>query len=298
MIVVTFNSALALPALLASLRPETADQSLRVVVADNASSDSTLALARAEGDVIVIETGGNLGYAGGINAAMDAAGEADAILVLNPDLVVGSGCVGALRARMRTEGAGIVVPQILDADDAVTASLRFEPSVARAIGDAMFGGLLRGRPTTWSETAFRPEAYDWAHPIDWATGAALLIDARAARSVGPWDERFFLYSEETDFFRRMRDAGYPVWYEPASAVRHAQGGSGASIDLDRLLAVNRIRYVRKYHGAFAAAAFHLVVIGHELARSLSPRHWAVLRTVISERSWAKLPHARRTVTVR
>lgn len=294
-VVVTYNSALDLPTLIGSLRSEAASQRIRVIVADNGSTDGTVDVARAIDDVITIQTGGNLGYAGGINAALASAGATKTILVLNPDLVVSPGCISALRARMRSERAGIVVPAILDSGDAITPSLRFEPSTVRALGDAVFGGRMRGRPSALSETVFRPQEYRSAHRVEWATGAALLIDADAARTVGAWDERFFLYSEETDFFRRARDAGYSVWYEPDATVRHAQGGSGSSIDLDRLLAVNRIRYARKHHAARAAAWFRAVVVLHELARAVSPRHRAILRTVISERTWQDLPRARRTV---
>ena len=81
---------------------------------------------------------------------------------------------------------------------------------------------------------YDPAAYTHAHPVDWATGAAVLVTAAAADTVGPWDERFFLYSEETDYSRRLRDAGYEVWYEPSATVRHAGAGSGTAPALDAL----------------------------------------------------------------
>ena len=292
-IVVTYESATDLDALIASLRVEADGLRLRVVVADNGSSDATLDVARSHTDVVVIETGGNLGYAGGINAAMRAVGDAHGILVLNPDLVVEPGAIAALRERLRHADVGVVVPRILDADGSHFTSLRREPSLLRAIGDAAFGSGFASRPGAFAEVVVDAAAYEHAHPVDWATGAALLIDARVARAVGPWDERFFLYSEETDFLRRVRDLGRTVWFEPTAVVRHARGGSGASVDLERLMAVNRIRYVRKHHGPITASAYRGAVVLHETARAWMPAHRAALRTVLSERSWADLPRASR-----
>ncbi|MCT9002637.1 glycosyltransferase family 2 protein [Microbacterium memoriense] len=296
-IIVTYNNANDIETLLTSLRPETRDQSIRVVVADNASSDGTLDIVRMHDDVIAVATGGNLGYAGGINVAMRHVGVASAYLVLNPDLVVLPGCVAALRERLRVADAGIVVPAIVDRHGTPSTSLRNEPSVTRALGDAAFGG--RPRPAfVPSETVFAPAAYSSPREVQWATGAALLIAAPAAAAAGPWDDRFFLYSEETDFFRRVRDAGRSVWYEPAAVVRHAAGGSGSSVDLERLMAVNRIRYARKHMGAARAAAFRGAVIIHELVRAYDRSHRLVLRTVVTERRWKTLPQAGRTAVAR
>ncbi|QAY61967.1 glycosyltransferase [Xylanimonas allomyrinae] len=291
-VVVTYNSARDLARLLESLRREAGAQRLRVVVADNASADGTPATARAHDDVVTVETGGNLGYAAGINAALRHVGDADAILVLNPDLVVEEGCIAALRQRLASSGAGVVVPRYLE-DGAVFTSLRREPSVLRALGDSAFGEHFARRPGALSEWVLDRREYAAAHEVEWATGAALLIDAAVARTVGDWDERFFLYSEETDFFRRVREAGASVWYEPAAVVRHERGGSGHSVELDKLVTVNRVRYFRKHHGRVASASFRAVTVLHQLARVASPVYRPLLFSVADESSWPTLPRAQR-----
>lgn len=296
-IIVTYRNADDVSALLASLRADANELRIRVIVADNSPTDETRNVVQRHPDVLFFSTGGNLGYSGGINAAMTHVGDADAIAVLNPDLVVEPGCLRALRARQLQSDAAIVVPRIVE-PDGLTPSLRWEPSLLRMLGDALFGGRFRSRPQRLSEIVFAPAAYRTAHTADWATGAALLIDAKTAAAVGPWDERFFLYSEETDFFRRARESGGKVWFEPTATVHHSQGGSGSSIDLDRLLAVNRIRYARKHHPLAVAAFYRAVVVSHELLRSASSRHRAILCTVVSERSWTRLPHASRYGDIR
>ncbi|WP_194409702.1 glycosyltransferase family 2 protein [Microbacterium cremeum] len=293
-IVVTYRSAAHIERLIPSLRREAGTHRMRVVVADNDSPDGTLEVARAHRDVVAMPTGGNLGYAGGINVAMAAVGDADAILVLNPDMVVVPGAIAAMRARLSQPGVGIVVPTILDGEGARTRSLRREPSVMRSVGDAVFGGRFHRRPGVFAETVLRSAEYTTAHRVDWATGAALLISRETAGAVGDWDERYFLYSEETDYFRRAREAGYAAWFEPTAVVRHSEGGSGVSVDLDRLLAVNRIRYYAKHHGRFATTTFLGVAVLNHLVRSADPGHRAILRTVATPHSWSALPRASRT----
>ena len=115
MIVVTYNSADCLGALIDSLRAETTDLTLRVVVADNSSSDGTLEFARSQHpDVLAFATGGNLGYSGGINAAMRRAGDAATVVVLNPDLTVERGSLASMMQRLQASQAGAVVPRLLN----------------------------------------------------------------------------------------------------------------------------------------------------------------------------------------
>ncbi|MEW1823708.1 WecB/TagA/CpsF family glycosyltransferase [Arthrobacter sp. NPDC080031] len=290
-VVVTYNNAADIGPLISSLRGETVGQTLKVIVADNSSSDGTLAELAKHPDVITVPTGGNLGYAGGINVALKHAGKAESFLVLNPDLRVEPGAVSALLSRMRTTGAGIVVPLLLDEDGSTYPSLRREPSIWRAFGDALFGSRLRSRPTWLAEMDYDEESYLHPHRVDWATGAALLIKAQTAAAVGDWDERYFLYSEETDFFRRVRDIGASIWFEPAARMRHRRGGSGSSAALKALMVVNRIRYIEKHHRGHYGAIFRAVAAGAELLRLFKPGHREAVRAVLSRSRWESLPKA-------
>ncbi|MGA8787919.1 MAG: WecB/TagA/CpsF family glycosyltransferase [Paenarthrobacter sp.] len=292
-LVVTYNNAEDVPALVAGLREETAAQSIKVVVADNSPNDQTMAEVLRHPDITAVRTGGNLGYAGGINAAMRVAGDADAYLILNPDLRVEPGAVAALRRRMALSGAGMVVPVLLDDDGSVYPSLRREPGVLRALGDAALGSRVKGRPGWFSEMDFDPESYSHAHRVDWATGAALLISSDTARDVGGGDEQFFLYSEETDYCRRVRDSGRSIWCEPLARMWHERGGSGTSPQLNALMSVNRVRYAAKYCGRGKVAAFRAVVLVSELVRLHKPGHREAALAVVDRRRWKTLPHASR-----
>ncbi|MBZ4486909.1 glycosyltransferase [Microbacterium sp. cx-55] len=289
-LIVTYNSAADLDALIADLRIEAADSRIRVIVADNASHDGTWDAAAAHRDVVALRTGGNHGYAGGLNIAMRAVGDAEAVLVLNPDLRVRAGAVSAMLARLRShEAVGAVVPLIEQGDGSVYPSLRREPGVLRAAADGLFGRMWPARPAALSEYVRDPRRYRDAHSIDWATGAALLIRSSAAASVGSWDERFFLYSEETDFQRRLREDGWRIEFDPSAVVVHRGGGSGVSDDLVALTIVNRVRYMDKHAPARAGAFRAAIMAGEELRRD--PSHararWALRRRA----RWQQLPRA-------
>lgn len=290
-LVVTYNSTADIPGLLDTLLPETRDQSIKVVVADNSPDPHTLTALRRHSGVAAFSTGGNLGYAGGINAAIAQAGAADAFLILNPDVRIQRGAVRALRSRMARSRAGVVVPVLKDPDGSPYPSLRREPSISRAVGDAVCGSRLQGRPGWLSEMDFDAESYLHAHTVDWATGAALLISSEVATAVGPWDERYFMYSEETDYLHRVRGAGESVWFEPRAVMMHSRGGSGTSAALDALMMANRIRYAVKHHGAGYGAAIHAAVVLSALLRITLPDRRRAFRLMARRKSWQGLPHA-------
>jgi len=274
---------------MSSLRREASSLRLRVVVADNDSSDETLRSLTSYPDAYALSTGGNLGYASGINIASRASGPTHTVLVLNPDLEILPGSISAMHHRINHSAAGVVVPQLLASDGSTYESLRREPTVATAFGDALFGAKFPSRPSWLAETDYASESYQHAHRVDWASGAAVMVRADLADMLGDWDEQFFLYSEEVDYFRRAREAGATIWYEPDARVIHHGGGSGASTQLNALLAVNRIRYIRKYHDARYAWWFRNAVALTEVLRYYKPTRPQILRFVMDESSWDALP---------
>lgn len=291
-VVVTYNSASDIPALISDLRLAARDRPIRLIVVDNQSSDDTLHILRTHDDIVVVESGGNVGYGAGMNAGLRAIGNADAVLMLNPDLALAPGAVTRLLTAAAADRVGAVVPLIVDADGSIFPSLRREPTISRAIGDALLGSKIRSRPGSSSEIDSRPGSYLEAHDVDWATGAALLVPATVARQVGDWYEQFFLFSEETDYFRRIREIGHRVRFEPSAVVVHRGGGSGtASPTLATLMAVNRIRYVERYHGPAYSTLFRAAVALAEGLRSYDAVHRRTLAVVLNRRSWQALPQA-------
>lgn len=291
-IVVTYNSGRHVGELLEDLRRQGGGLRLRVVAVDNASRDGTTALLRSTTGVELVASTANLGYSGGINLVWESAVlGSDAILVANPDLRLEDTALAELWTRLQQPHVGAVVPRMLTSDGELYPSLRYEPTLARSLGDALLGARLRGRPRWSTTTDHAPSSYDHAHPIDWATGACLLVRSDVARTVGPWDERYFLYSEEVDYLRRIREAGWQVWYEPASRVRHEGGGSGTSAQLAALQAVNAVRYAERWHGPTYALAVRAAAVLRSLLRMRRPGERTVLHHLLRRSSWTDLPRA-------
>src|SRR4029453_17418732 len=193
----------------------------------------------------------------------------DAVLILNPDVRLTPGSVAGLMARLGGTGAqraGIAVPRTLEEDGQVAFSLRGEPAVRRAPGEAVLG-QRGGRFPALGETVVDRAAYFTDGPVDWATGAVMLMSRDCLAACGPWEERFFLYSEETEFALRARDRGFRTELVAGTAVGHIGGESKVSPALWSLLTVNRVRLYRMRHSAPAAAMFWSVVVLREASRA-------------------------------
>ncbi|GAB3087092.1 WecB/TagA/CpsF family glycosyltransferase [Nocardioides zeae] len=300
-VVITHQSARQVDPLLADLRREVGPLRLRVVVVDNRSTDATVERVSRHADV-VLDEGANDGYAAGVNRGVAHAGDSRAVLVLNPDVRLEDGALLALWKRLWRPGVGVAVPALLGDDGRLARSLRFEPSLLRCLGDALLGDRCPTRPTWATETDHDAESYAHAHAVDWATGAALLVRTEVLEQVGAWDERYFLYSEEVDFQRRVREAGWTTWFEPAARMRHTGGGSGGPDDLGALLAVNRVRYLESVHGrAYAAGGRAAVVVGEALRSGggrTRRRHRRTLGFLLARSRWDLLPHAESDVPAR
>lgn len=283
--VVTHDSARLLPGLLASLDEGLAGVDAEVVVVDNASSDGSADLARALAPgATVVDAPGNGGYASGINLAVRSRRGAGALLVLNPDVRLAPGVGHLLLAALEDPAVGIAVPRVVGPGGALQCSLRREPTVARAVGEALVGGTRAGRRARWGGTVTDRRSYERDADVDWATGAALAVAPRCIAAVGDWDERFFLYSEETDYMLRAGDAGLRVRYVADAVVTHIGGEAHRSPTLWALLATNRVRLYRKRHGPLPAAAFRAAVLLNELLRSRRATHRAAVRALLSRRA--------------
>ncbi|WP_101523664.1 glycosyltransferase family 2 protein [Nocardioides houyundeii] len=290
-VVVTYNSADVLPGLLDSLAAGLSGLSWQLVVVDNGSHDDGVARSL---DLVpgctVVRMGRNAGYAAGLNAGVSAAPPHRAVLVLNPDVRLEPGCVALLLDALGS-GVGIAVPRLADSGGHLHLSMRREPTVLRALGDAVLGTRRAGRWSLLGELVTDPRAYDGPATPDWAEGSTQLISVRCWQTCGGWDESFFLYSEETEYGLRARDAGYATAYVPAARATHLQGESTTSAGLWALLVANRVRLHRRRHGWLSGTAFWGVVVLREASRAAvgRPTSRAALKMLTSSRRMRESP---------
>lgn len=241
-----------------------------VIVVDNASTDGTLAMvAQRWPHVRVIQSGANIGYAAAVNLGVQAASDGADVLVLNPDTRLRPGSVAALTAALRLPGVGLAVPRLVHHDGRLQPSLRREPSLRTAVGEAALGGRRAGRIEGWGEVVLDPGRYEVPGFVDWACGAVVLISRDCLQAVGEWDESFLLYSEETDYCLRARDSGFGTWYVPAAVVEHRGGDAATSPLLWSLVTSNRARLFSGRHGRLSSAGYRSVLTIGEAVRVLA-----------------------------
>lgn len=186
----------------------------RVVVVDNGSTDGSPAAIRARfPEMEVIETGENLGYAGGNNVGLRyaLAQGADYVLLLNNDTEVAPDMLRRLvEAAEGAPGVGVAGPTICYHD---------RPEIIWSAG----GGIDRRRGRTWMIGLDEPDDGRFgAEPreVDFVTGCAMLVRAAALREAGLLDERFFMYYEEVEWCARIRRAGYRIIHVPTAKMWH------------------------------------------------------------------------------
>lgn len=218
-IIVNWNGLKLLPACLDSLAPGLAGLRYEVLVVDNASQDESVAWLRSNHpDVQIIANTQNLGFARANNQALRVA-QGRYALLLNND------------ARLRPNTASFLVNGLETAPKVGAASPRLvnpdgTPQAFAFGRDPSIGYLLRRG--LW-RVAFRRPVHDWGvrEPlrVDWVAGTCLLVRREVWERIGLLDEAFFMYFEDVDWCRRMRRAGWEVWYDPRVEVVHLGGQS-------------------------------------------------------------------------
>ncbi|SDN56625.1 glycosyltransferase family 2 protein [Allokutzneria albata] len=280
--VVTYNSAADLPELFRSLPDAlTGVPSWRVVVADNASGDGSADLARnllptAE----VVETGGNLGYAAGVNACLSRAKEGEAVFVLNADVRLAPGSVGTLLDAFADPAVGIAVPVVTHPTGEPEPTLRRRPTPARVLGDALLGR----RATAFPALSEQIPVGNHEEP-DWANGATLLIGPHVWPRVGRWRAELFLYSEEVDYCLRVKDAGWSIRQVPGALAVHRGGEVASSPALWAQLVTNRVVHAARWNGATGARCVWAALVLAQVIRLPLRRgtHLAALRALLAGR---------------
>jgi N-acetylglucosaminyl-diphospho-decaprenol L-rhamnosyltransferase len=248
-VVVSYRSAATLRECVTSLL---AIPSVAVTVVDNASPDDSLATIE-DLDAEMIRTARNGGFSYGCNLGA-ARGDAPFVLFLNPDARMTAGALDALVEALTTDPeAGLAGPRLRE-DDGLAWSQRRFPRLRSTFAQALFLHRLLPRASWTDEVIREPEVYERPGSPDWISGACMLVRRDVFEAIGGFDERFFLYCEDTDLCRRVWDAGYAVRFVPAAEVSHVGGASSGAGETRAISARSRILYARKHLGPVASRA--------------------------------------------
>jgi GT2 family glycosyltransferase len=237
-----------------------------VLVVDN-GTDGTGDLIKSAYPRVGVIKSPNLGFAHGNNAGLRVT-DARHVLLLNPDTEILQGSLESLVETLdRDPMVGLVgVRQELPSGDVARTMRRF-PSPLRAFGEALGSERLPVRASWLGERELDPGSYRQERDCDWVSGSFMLIRGEALNAVGWLDERFFLYSEETDLCRRIKAAGWQVRYTPTVTILHHEGDSGIVPELESQLVYSRLQYAQKHFSRPARTAFRVALLLRYLLRA-------------------------------
>jgi GT2 family glycosyltransferase len=276
--IVSYQSAALTIDCLRSIASErsTPDINIRVIIVDNASGDAPAIAEAIEANawsswVTLVQSPRNGGFGYGNNLAFARACDdrrPEYFHLLNPDTVVRPGAISALVRFLETHPDAAIAGgsfENLDGSDWPFA-FRF-PSIFSEIDSGLQFGLATNLLRRWTLTVRMDSV---PRPVDWLPGASMMIRGDVFEPLGGFDERYFLYFEETDLCYRAKQAGYDTWYVPESRVMHIAGQctkvTERNVAPRRLPAYwfeSRRRYfVSNYGPAYAAAVDAAAILAH------------------------------------
>ena len=268
-VTVLFNCERYLPLFFACLAAQT-DRDFLLVVVDNASTDASLARARAlarEHGVPCefVANDANLGIAVGNNQGIERARALgiEHLVLINNDI----GCESTLVAAIRTRA--------IDAGHRARTCLAWRGDS----GERWYGGgtlsYWRARGIHWDDA--RSARVTAPVAVSYAPTCLMYVHASVLDAVGPMDPCYFVYYDDTDFCRRLRDAGIALAYDPAVSFRHYVGGSSGgelSPFFLRISTRNKFLYIRKHYRAPVRWLVAGIALASKLAQLLDRRRRA------------------------
>ncbi|RME78892.1 MAG: glycosyltransferase family 2 protein [Chloroflexi bacterium] len=272
-IIVSWNTVDLLRRCLASVYADLPPAEMEVLVVDNASTDGSPEMVRAEfPQVTLLVNRQNVGFAAANNQAIRQS-QGRYVLLLNPDTEVKPGALSTLLHFMDAHPeAGGCGPRLLNPDGSLQTSCYPAPTLARELWRLLH--LDRVRPYG----VYRMD--DWPQnvprEVDVLLGACLLVRREAFQQVGLLSEDYFIYSEEVDLCYRLRQAGWSLVWVPQAQVVHFGGQSTRQVAAEMFLHLYRgkLLYFRKNHGWASAQIYRLILLVTALARlALTPLAW-------------------------
>lgn len=272
-VVVSYNTQAALRRCLAALRGE---KVARVVVVDNDSADGSAAMVRDEfPEDVLVEAGGNLGFSRGNNVGAEQA-ETPLLLFLNSDAYADEGSVGRLASVFEDPAVVAAGGRLRNTDGSLQESVAGRLTLGAVfLEQTLLEKVFRGYWRTRRLPMDRPSE------VDQVMGACLMV----RRGLEPWDERFFLYCEDTDLCLRLRKRGR-ILYVPDAGFEHELGTSSRRDPWRGIARYNAGKelYFRIHHGVFQSVlCLMLDRFGALLRMVLKPKQAGVFWRVLTVR---------------
>ena len=244
-VILNYNTRNLLRNCLRSLQLQPPDLSIAVCVVDNASSDGSAAMVRQEFPAVhLIVNHANIGYSAGNNVGLrwfgfgrtPAARTPHYALLLNPDTLVPPGARAAMvRVMDARPQVGVAGPRVRRPDGSLDRACRRSFPTPQ-VSFYRMAGLSRLFPRSRRFNAYNLEYLpeDAVHPVDAVVGAYMQVRAEAIREAGLLDESFFMYGEDLDWARRIKDKGWEVWYNGRVEILHVKEAASSQSAKSRI----------------------------------------------------------------
>lgn len=267
-IIVSWNVREYLAACLESIRTNAGSLTLEVIVVDSASTDDTLAVLRDHYPwVTVLAQTENVGFTRGNNIGL-AQARGRYLLLLNPDTEILDTALGQMVAHLDARpDVGILGPHTLNSDGSHQSTRRRFPTLLTALFESTW--LQPVAPTALLDRFYvRDVADDAVAAVDWVQGSALLTRRAIYDQLGGLDERFVMFSEELEWCRRIRDAGWQAVYLGTARIVHHGGKSTAQVPAFKHIYFqqSKLRYFARHHGFLVAGILRTFLIASYAAQ--------------------------------
>ena len=263
-VVVTYNAAPWLERCLESVRGS------ETVVVDHGSTDGTVALVRDRFPEVALVEEENRGLAYGWNTGI-ARTSGRYVLLLNADAWLDAGALAALVAHADAHPeAAVGGPRLRNPDGTLQRSVRGFPTLWRLTTEYLFLRKLAPGSELLNSFYAAGFAHDVEREAEFLMGAVLLVRRAAIDEVGPADDAFFLFSEETDWCYRFVRAGWRVRFFPGAGATHVQGASHAGRHFTEQVK-GHLRFLAKHRGAAYAERARLLLLASLRLRGLAFR---------------------------
>jgi len=221
------------------------------VVVDNGSSDGTVKVVREKFPSVRVVEQENLGLGAGWNRGIRET-TSPHVLILNADAwAVGDGVDRLLEFAKSRPDAAVVGPKLLNTDGSLQRSVRGFPTLWRLATEYFFLRKLAPRSRALNAFYYGGFDHDRVLEVEFVMGSVMLVRREAIDQVGPLDEDFFLFSEETDWCYRFRSAHWKVLFFPGAEFVHVGGAShGGRMFTENLR--GHLRFLAKHRGAAEA----------------------------------------------
>ena len=273
-LVVNYNTAALLEPMFNALRQSSHVDAMRFLVVDNASADDSLAcLARVCPEALLIANSTNIGFGRANNQLLEHV-QGKYALLLNTDAFVAPDTLSKTLDYMESHpDCGVLGVRLVGREGDLQPSCRYFPTpinvfVARTGLGRIFPWVKMVDDMSWDHASVRE--------CDWLPGCYYLIRREVLEQVGLFDPRYFLYCEEVDHCKRVKQAGWKVVYYPDTTVVHIGGESARSVaelnvasrQISTLQIESELLYFRKHHGLLGLVAHMLLVCAGDLILAL------------------------------